>query len=286
MSKLHWTCSILLCVAMLGGCYSTILHPTKTPIDAIWYERQGPAKHEQLFVFLHGDGDKINVFDRKGLIQAVKSRKLAVDMVAVDNHIGYYLNGTIITRLKADVIDPARASGYKKIWLIGNSLGGLGAISYVRENPGEITGLVLLGPYLGRKRFVKMINRAGGLEKYAEDDKTEDSAQENWERRFLPWFKDDQQKAFWRWLGHYEFENGCFHRIFIGYGENDRYSGGQRLAASILPQDQVFAIEGGHDWPTWKKLWELILDTKFCCEESDYNSCPNRIRKKTQAGIR
>ncbi|MGE5173202.1 MAG: hypothetical protein ACM3MD_05175 [Betaproteobacteria bacterium] len=51
-------------------------------------------------------------------------------MIVVNAHMGYYLNGTVFTRLKEDVIEPAKARGYDQIWLVGNSLGGYGSISY------------------------------------------------------------------------------------------------------------------------------------------------------------
>ena len=27
-----------------------------------------------------------------------------------------------------------------------------------------------------------------------------------------------------------------------------------------LPPEQVFTIEGGHDWPQWRQLWRNVLD--------------------------
>jgi hypothetical protein len=27
----------------------------------------------------------------------------------------------------------------------------------------------------------------------------------------------------------------------------------------VLPKEQVFTVEGGHNWPTWRSLWEEIL---------------------------
>ena len=31
------------------------------------------------------------------------------------------------------------------------------------------------------------------------------------------------------------------------------------MLAEVLPMEQVFTVEGGHDWPTWRGLWEEIL---------------------------
>jgi len=109
----------LLASVFFPGCYSS----TKIPIDTIHYYGTGDAKVPRLlFVFLHGNGDRNTVFDKESFVEAVRARGLPVDMVSVDAHVGYYMNGTIVTRLKQDVIDPARAEGYERVWLVGNSL--------------------------------------------------------------------------------------------------------------------------------------------------------------------
>jgi hypothetical protein len=33
------------------------------------------------------------------------------------------------------------------------------------------------------------------------------------------------------------------------------------LLAQSLPADSVAIIDGGHDWPTWTRLWENFLDS-------------------------
>src|SRR5512140_2828439 len=46
---------------------------------------------------------------------AVVERGLPIDIVAVDAHLGYYRNHTVVDRLRADVMEPAKASGYDSI---------------------------------------------------------------------------------------------------------------------------------------------------------------------------
>ncbi len=254
----------LLCLLLAFGCYPK----PKAPIDILRYNSPG-GDHKQLFVFLPGNGDSLDTFEKNGLIQAVREHKLSIDMIAVNAHLGYYMNGTIFTRLKQDVIDPAKARGYKKIWLIGNSLGGYGSISYARRYPQDISGVVLLGPFLGEKKTVREIVDAGGLQKWNPGDIPENT-KEGWEKELWKWLKDaEQQKCFWNWIKNCDEEhNDCPSRIYLGYGTGDRFSYGQKLMAGNLPPENVFAIDGGHNWRTWKKLWNIILD-KMCSRKTD-----------------
>lgn len=248
--------TVLLLATLLFGC----VPPTKVPIDMIRYDDGNIKSPRMLFVFLHGNGDQNSVFDKEGFVKAVRSRGLPVDMISVDAHIGYYMNATIVTRLKEDVIDPARAKGYDRIWLIGNSLGGFGSLSYVREHPNEISGIVLLGPFLGEQEIIKEIRHAGGLLLWEPGD-------------VLLKTKEDAEKHIWIWLKEHDQQGqirtggkdcpkgqGCVPKIYLGYGTYDRFTYAQDLLASLLPPEQVDAIKGGHDWSTWKKLWEHFLD--------------------------
>jgi hypothetical protein len=250
--------AVLLFFFLACGCQPPY-RPTKIPIDTIRYDAPG-GPHRQLFVFLPGYGDKPSAFDQHGLLPAVRARGLAADIVAVDAHLGYYVDGTILTRLKEDVIDPARAGGYKQIWLIGNSLGAYGAISYARVHPHDITGVVLLGPYMGEKKTIREIREAGGLQKW-DPGTIGDKTKEEWVEQIWLWIKNRQQRLESRlWGNGCEEERGCLPEIYLGYGKSDRFSYGQNLLAEVLPPEHVVAIEGGHNWTTWKKLWNIILD--------------------------
>lgn len=248
--------ALLLFILPAFGCYPK----TKIPIDTLRYDAPD-GDRKVLFVFLPGNGDPPNTFDKKGLLQSLRSRNLPFDAVAVNAHLGYYMDGSIFTRLKEDVIDPARARGYTAIWLIGNSLGGYGSISYARQHPEDVSGVVMLGPYLGDKKIIQEIIDAGGLQFWDPGD-IQNNSKENWEKQLWKWVKDgDQQKGFWHWVKNCdEGDQDCPPRIYLGYGKRDRFSAGQKLMAEILPQEHVFSIEGGHDWRTWKKLWNQILD--------------------------
>ena len=252
-----WSAALIILI-FFTGCNPP--HPPLTvPIKTIRYEApEGP--HRRLFVFLPGYGDQPSAFERHGLVQMVKDRMPDVDMIAVNAHIGYYLNGSLFLRLKEDVIDPARARGYQSIWLIGNSLGGFGSISYARMYPVGITGIVLLGPFLGERSTVNEILKAGSLEKWS-PGVVGNNSKEDLEKQLWLWIKSrQQQKDFRLWLKDCEEEPGCLPKVYLGYGENDRFSFGQKLLAANLPLEHVVVIQGGHNWSTWFKAWDIILE--------------------------
>lgn len=227
----------------LSGCVPR----TPVPLETIRYDAGHGNGHRLLFVFLPGRGDPATTFERNGLIAAVRERGLAADMIAVNAHVGYYWNGSIVMRLKEDIINPAKTSGYDRIWLVGNSLGGYGSLAYAEEYVDDISGMILLGPFVGDDKLITEIKREGGLQPWSRGVVLTDP-REDWGKRFWLWFKDcEQQKA-------------CYSKIHLGYGRGDRFSEGQGFLASFLPPEQVIAVDGGHDWSTWKKLWRMFLD--------------------------
>jgi len=231
---------------LLNGC----IQPVRTPIETIEYDAENVNGPRMLFVFLPGRGDSVTVFQKEGLIKAVRERGLPVDVIAVNAHVGYYLNGTVFTRLREDVIKPSRSRAYNQIWLIGNSLGGYGSLTYAREHSDEITGVVLLGPFLGSQSVIHDILEAGGLEKWKPGE-IKLNTEEQWDNHLWMWVKDCLQ------------QKRCFRNVYMGYGRDDRFSDAQALLASSLPSDHVIVIEGGHNWRTWKKLWLMFLGEKI-----------------------
>jgi hypothetical protein len=229
---------------VLTACSFSCYQPITVPIETIRYDAADVKGPRLLVVFLPGNGDPISVFQKKSLIEAVRRRGLPVDMIAVNAHVGYYIKGTIFTRLKEDVIEPAKARGYKQIWLAGNSLGGYGSISYAQEHPDDIAGVILLGPFLGERSVIKEIREAGGVSRWEPGT----PEKKDWERRL--WFQ----------LKDCEAQKKCLLSIYLGYGRDDRFAYAQDFMASLLPSEQVVVIEGGHDWSTWETLWNRFLD--------------------------
>lgn len=202
-----------------------------------------------LLVLLPGLLDYAEDFDRFGFHQAVRARRLPIDIVSIDANLRYFENGTIVERIHQDVVLPARALGYQKIWLAGISLGGLGAMLYAANHP-EINGLVAIAPFLGRPNTLAEIDRAGG---HAYWQSQADSSMFDWERELHLWLKRTLPDAKTKHASNTP-------QFILAYGEQDRYAQEQKALARQLHPSNVIATAGEHDWPTWRTLWDKTLD--------------------------
>ena len=197
-----------------------------------------------LLVMLPGAADVPESFLRHGFVEALRERRLPVDAILVDAHMDYYLERGIGERLARDVIVPARSSQYRQIWLLGMSLGGMGALIGARDHPAEIDGVILLAPFLGNRGRIAGIMRGGGLADW-QPGETE---------------PQDDEQALLAWLKAYPSSDPAVPAIHLGYGVSDRYSAASEMLAQRLPAERVAATQGGHDWETWTRLWKRFLD--------------------------
>ena len=206
-----------------------------------------------LVIMLPGALQQPEDFVQAGFIDAVRQRGLSIDLTLVDlglDYIGEATNGSALQRIDAELVQPARLQHYDAIWLGGISIGGLVAIAYADRYPGQLDGLCLLSPYPGNRMLMREIEAAGGLDRWHAGDGTE----------------QDAERTMWRWLQgrakQARGEQGGNERtsIHLGYGRQDRFAPALQLAAEALAGQHIDAIPGGHDWPTWHKLWENFLD--------------------------
>ena len=218
---------------------------TDAPLKPLSYEAVEGERQPNLILFLRGRGGSHKSFAEEGFVAAVRERGLPFDMVAPNSHLGYYVAETLVPRLKEDIIDPAKARGYEKIWLVGASMGGLGALMYIRSHPEDIDGVYVISPFLSYEEIVAEITEAGGVRSW-------------YPREYDP--DEDWERMFWAWLKGYEADRDDWPPVYIGYGKADAYVQGQKLMADILPSNRVFAVEGGHDPETMYLLWLRFLD--------------------------
>ncbi len=122
----------------------------------------GPAER-CLVVLLAGRGGSPEDFARARFPELAGAAGVAADFLAADASLAYFLHRSVVNRLHDDVIAPARAHGYRQIWLAGISLGGTVALLYLREHPAEIQGTLLVAPYLGEPAMSREVAAAGGL---------------------------------------------------------------------------------------------------------------------------
>jgi pimeloyl-ACP methyl ester carboxylesterase len=230
-------------VLLLAACLLSCAPPLTVPVKTINFNQPGGKQRPTLVVFLPGLRDRSAVFADEGFISALRASGIEADMIGVDAHLGYYEKKQFLGRMKEDVIDPARRQGYRNIWLVGISLGGFGALWYDIENPGDLTGVVALSPYLGEEEVIAEVARAGGLKGWRPAADAE---------------LDDQHRI-WKGLKSYESSDRSLSRLYLAYGLDEKFTVPDGMLAAILPCDQVFTMEGGHRWPVWRALWAEIL---------------------------
>src|SRR5690606_4896034 len=147
---------------------------------------------------------------------------------------------TIFERLTDDVVEWGRRKGYARIWLAGVSLGGFGAALYAARHAMHVDGLVLFAPYLGERPLIEEIRQAGGIAQ--------------WEPGHVS--ERDYARSLWAWI---RYRKDDTLPIYLAYGSGDKFAPANQLLSESLPPTQVVTVKGGHNWPTWKKLWRELL---------------------------
>jgi pimeloyl-ACP methyl ester carboxylesterase len=246
--------TVFLLLLLMAGCAR--LRPTPVPIRTVSYPGRSEGNPPRtLVVLLPGRRDSPEDFRRYDFPELAAQAGAQVDMVAVDAHLGYYYNRTIVNRLREDVIAPARKR-YDRIWLAGISLGGTGSILYTAEHPEDVDGILLLAPYLGEEDgVIDEVAAAGGLAGWKAPE------------TLAP---DDFQRRMWVWL-----KGGIQGRIpiYLGYGRSDDFARANGLLGDALPPERVFPVPGGHDWRAWRAAWEEFLKTG-ALNSSEINRAP------------
>jgi pimeloyl-ACP methyl ester carboxylesterase len=200
-----------------------------------------------LMVLLPGALQTPETLVEEGIVAAVRSRGLALDLALVDpalQTINQATDGSIAQQLESLLV-PARQQ-YRTLWLGGVSLGGFMALAHAARHPGRVDGLFLLSPYPGNRLLTGAIEAAGGPAAWAEAD-------------FGAGNDADDEEHVWRWLAR-NGQAGRSPEIHLAHADADRFAGGQRLMAQLLPAQRVELIAGGHDWPSWRALWNNFLD--------------------------
>jgi pimeloyl-ACP methyl ester carboxylesterase len=178
-------------------------------------------------VWLPGAYHAAQDFVTAGFAEAARARRAALDLIFVDLELTHVGDRSALLRLRSEIVLPARAAGVS-LWLGGISLGGLFALDYAASFPDELDGLCLLAPYLGNRLITREIAQAPGL-------------------------------GAWRYIKNRRADSP----LYLGFGAADRFAAAHALLAATLPPDCVDTIAGGHDWPTWLRLWENFLESRF-----------------------
>jgi pimeloyl-ACP methyl ester carboxylesterase len=211
------------------------------PLTCLHYPAPGGA--QILLVMLPGAGIAAGDFAAHGMIEAVRAHNLPVDITVAHPDMGLYLDDGVTEVLHEAVILPALARGITRIWLLGISLGGMGALLYASVHQQHIEGLFLIAPFLGTRGTVAELTAAGGLAQW----RAQNSAATPAEQRLLLWLQAQFAKRAAR------------PALYLGYALEDRFAAAHRLLAQNLPPAHVAAVPGEHDWPSWRALWDQLL---------------------------
>ncbi|MGC4116867.1 MAG: hypothetical protein QM765_20360 [Myxococcales bacterium] len=249
MQQLKLVAISALAALALSGCAAML--PAPVPMTSVKALRGEGKPHKCLLVMLPGRGDSADDYRTHGFFDALQKRPLSVDAVAANAVFGYYARRTLFERLETDVVEPAKARGYEQVWFLGISMGGLGTLMNAKTQ-GGVTGAVLIAPFVGDEDVIDEVEKAGGAAAWKPG----------------PIAEDDYQRDLWRWLQAALPKDEP--RITLAFGESDRMARSHRLLATALPEGRTFRTDGAHDWPTWSKLWDAILDgsdfSRSCAE--------------------
>ena len=184
-------------------------------------------------------------FVAAGFLDAVRARHLEIDLVFAGLELLHVTDRSALARLRAEHILPARAGG-AAVWLGGISLGGYLALGYAERHAAELAGLCLFAPYLGSHLVTTQIERARGVAHWQPGELTD----------------EDDERRVWRFIKTLRTSGPAVH---LGLGREDRFAGRHRLMAAALAPESVDVVHGGHDWATWRRLWERFLDARLAC---------------------
>lgn len=225
-------------------CLSACAGALDDPISTVAYRQAEPEFARVLVVMLPGAGDRVGTYAKHGFVQTMRDSGMDVDMLEVDATYGYYRSRTLLDRMEHDVLAPNR-DHYDEIWLVGISMGGIGALLTAWTYPEDIDGLILIAPFLGRRKTLAQIDAAGGLAAWEPPATVDD---------------DQWDVEIWRMLARMsEAQFAGKPELYLMYGEDDFGVAAHQLLAAAVPSERVKTTPGGHAWTTWTTLWNELM---------------------------
>jgi pimeloyl-ACP methyl ester carboxylesterase len=196
---------------------------------------------ETLMVLLPGAYMRPQHFLDAGFDTAVAERRLGLDLAFPDFDAAGLANASGIARLRIEILGPAQAAGYRQLWLGGISLGALLALAVAADGGEEIDGLCLIAPYPGSAITLAAIDAAGGPARWQPTDAQLADA----EFRIWDWLRLPRAKP----------------QICFGYGRHDRFAPRMARLAACRPDLDPVLVDGDHEWPAWRAIWNQFLDS-------------------------
>ncbi|HEX4914473.1 MAG TPA: hypothetical protein VFV51_10965 [Vicinamibacterales bacterium] len=234
-----------LTATLIGGCIT--IGDASRPIASVLVPAPQPASERTLVVVLPGFGNAAEDMQEQGIAKAVHQHWAQADVLLTSATFAYYKERNIVARLQADVIEPARAKGYRQIWLAGASIGAMGVLFYEHEYPDALDGIVLLAPWAGDRDLIDEIAAAGGVKL--------------WQPGAVPAAidGDNYQREMWRVVKRWSEDARRRQRVWLICGDQDRLLPTSRLIAPALPDSHYIEIPGAHDWRTFIQATQRII---------------------------
>ena len=214
---------------------------TGRAMELLRYEAPGRNADRVLMVMLPGVGIEAADFAAQGFVGAAEELAAPLDIVAARPELDLYLDGTVAEEIHRAILAPLAPR--RRVWFLGISLGGMGALLHARAYPESVEGIILLSPFLGSPGIIAEVDGAGGLGVWQPGDVA----------------ANDSERQLLAWLTAYLAAPPLRPLLYLGYGKRDRFVRGHALLGDRLPAGRVAVSEGGHDWPTWIELWRGIL---------------------------
>jgi pimeloyl-ACP methyl ester carboxylesterase len=240
INRRTWLTLPWISAAVAAGC-AWLPREAVVPMPVMRRPADAQRRASTLVVMLPGAYSLPSDFIDHGFVSTLHGQGFAVDVALADAHLGYAENGTLLERLRDDVIAPAQRDGYRRIWLVGISLGGFASLGLLMRQPESIEGVLTIAPYLGSPALLRQVAAAGGGKAYPESAHV----------------ADELEAQLWTWLGR--SSPALREQIHLYTGSQDRLISGQRMLASLLAADHVLEVPGDHDWPAWTVLWSRWL---------------------------
>jgi len=261
----------LLGSVILGSLFPGCLPPPapSAPIPLRWVlaapASVGGDAGRPLVIVLPGRGDDLDDLTASGIAVAVQRAWPQADVLLAGATLSYYVDGKVAARLHDQVLAPARARGYRRIWLAGASMGGMGALLYERSYPRDVTGLVLMAPYMGEPGLIREVAAAGGPARWAPGPAPAAVDSGNYQREL------------WRMVKSWGTSPVEAERIWLACGKYDRFIQAATLVASQLPPGHFILVPGDHDWPSWDAGAEQAF-ARIAARQGSISSTPSSPR--------
>ena len=225
---------VLLSACLAVGCQygAYFFRDTRRPMEAVEVRMDPDVRRSCLLVFMPGMLNLPDAYVEHGFVADAVRASRRCDIVLADAHFGYYRDRTLARQVGQDILLVADERGYTDIWLVGSSLGGMGAVMVAREHPERIAGIVLFGPFFGDDALIRSIEDAGGLDGW-------DGGEGNGPSVF-----DPEPTALWSWLRGYATHPDRMPPLYVGVGADDGMRSGVDLLASHLPETHLGLAPG------------------------------------------